>query len=158
MQQKSDFVLVLVLAVTAALASVTSLEAQEESQAETAVVDEQMWASDTTGPVPWAEAEEFCETLETEGFTDWRLPTLSELEALHDPTATGGIRLPFELEDCCAWSSVNLVELEAALKGNLPEPAGPPAGYYWGFLFDGGIAYYSNGAFPDGLALCVRDQ
>lgn len=106
--------------------------------------------------VPWDEADEFCDSLAAGGFSDWRLPTLVELEALHDPTALNSIRGPFELVDCCAWSSTNLVALAPERKGALPDPAGPPAGYYWGFLFEGGTSYYSNGRFPDGFALCTR--
>lgn len=154
MKRKTDHALVPVIAISAALAAIASLEAQEPPSA--VIVDDLMWSSETTGAVAWAEAEEYCETLATAGFSDWRLPSLFELEALHDPAATSGIRLPFGLEDCCAWSSMNLVDLETGPKGDLPEPGGPPADYYWGFLFDGGIAYYSNGRFPDGLALCVR--
>jgi hypothetical protein len=108
-------------------------------------------------PVPWSEANEFCETLDTGGFSDWRLPTLFELEALHDPGADNSVQGPFDLDDCCAWSSMNLTDLEPESKGNLPPPGGPPAGYYWGFLFEGGVSYYSNGRFADGFAMCVRE-
>jgi hypothetical protein len=106
--------------------------------------------------LPWAEANEFCATLETGGHTDWRLPTLFELEQLHDPAAASSIRGSFELEDCCAWSSQNLVAIAAEQKGDLPPQSGPPETYYWGFLFDGGISYYSNGRFADGFAMCTR--
>ena len=154
--------LVLILVVVAATSSMVApstnrLMAQEAAFDNAVVVDGMMWSNESSAPVPWNQADEFCETLETEGFTDWRLPTLFELEALHDPEAHGGIRISFELEDCCAWSSMNLAELGAERKGNLPEQGGAPAEYYWGFLFAGGISYYSNGRFPDGLALCVRE-
>ena len=140
----------------AAFLLATGSGAQESDEA--VRIDDRMWALATTGgAVPWAEAEEHCDTLEAGGFSDWRLPLLHELEALHDPNADGGLPAPLSLEDCCAWSAQNFAELSAERKGELPDPGGPPAGYYWGFLFDGGISYYSNGRFPDGLGLCVRD-
>jgi hypothetical protein len=84
------------------------------------------------------------------------LPILFELEQLHDPQAESSVRGPFELEDCCAWSSENLAQLTPERKGNLPAQSGAPETYYWGFLFDGGVSYYSNGRFADGFALCTR--
>jgi len=124
---------------------------------EVVVIDGRTWSLDTSGAaLPWAEANEFCETLESGGFSDWRLPTLAELEQLHDPAAESSIRGPFELEDCCAWSSLNLATLTPERKGQLPEQSGAPEDYYWGFLFDGGISYYSNGRFADGFAMCTR--
>jgi hypothetical protein len=120
-------------------------------------IDSRQWSLVTgSQAVPWAEAEEFCDTLLAGGFDDWRLPILAELESLHDPAATRSIRGPFDLADCCAWSATNLVALPPEQKGQLPDPAGRPEGYYWGFLFAGGISYYSNGNFPDGFALCTR--
>lgn len=131
--------------------------AQDDSE-DVVVINDMMWSLETSGgALPWNEADQFCETLESGGFSDWRLPQLFELEALHDPEAEESIRGPFELEDCCAWSSMNLTDLEPEAKGNLPPPGGPPDNYYWGFLFAGGISYYSNGQFPDGFAMCMRE-
>jgi hypothetical protein len=138
------------------LALVAGSEAQDTSADGVAVIDGLMWALTMSALVPWSEAEEFCDTLRLGGFDDWRLPLLAELESLHDPEAPGSIRAPLELDDCCAWSSLNLTDLEAERKGVLPDPGGPPEQYYWGFLFDGGVTYYSNGRFDDGFALCLR--
>jgi hypothetical protein len=122
-------------------------------------IDGGIWSLVTSGAaLPWPEASEFCETLAAGGFSDWRLPRLAELESLHDPNAAGSIRGPFELEDCCAWSAENLTRIPPEQKGQLPDPGGPPEDYYWGFLFDGGISYYSNGRFADGFAMCTRDE
>jgi hypothetical protein len=107
--------------------------------------------------VPWNAANEYCETLEHAGFDDWRLPTLLELESLHDPSEESGLRAPFDLGDCCAWSSTSLVDIPPERKGVLPDPSQAPANYYWGLLFANGIRYYSFERFPDGSAMCVRD-
>lgn len=151
------------LAVLAALASIdrgddAHAQQQEDVPEGTVAVGDLLWyLGSTAETVPWSEAHEYCETLEHGGFDDWRLPVLAELETLHDPSADDGIRAPFELADCCAWSSTNLVELPAEAKGVLPDPTNDPADYYWGFLFTGGVRYYSFGRFPDGLAMCVRE-
>ncbi len=130
----------------------------QERDPEVVEVDGSLWSLVTgDGASSWQESEAFCATLEAGGYDDWRLPVLAELETLYDPAAAGGIRAPFEIPDCCAWSSENLADLEADPKGELPVPGGPPALYYWGYLFDGGIRYYSNGRFADGFALCTRD-
>jgi hypothetical protein len=125
---------------------------------DTALVDDLLWRIGTNGEnVPWNQAEAYCATLEHAGFDDWRLPTLAELEAIHDPSADTGLRAPLEIDDCCAWSSTNLVEEPAAAKGALPDPTNDPSDYYWGFLFGSGDRYYSFRSFPDGLAMCVRE-
>ena len=134
--------------------------AQDDAADDVAVVDDRMWALATNGEnLAWDDANEYCETLELAGFSDWRLPTLAELETLYDPAAEerGRVREPLELDDCCAWSSTSLVELEAEAKGVLPEPSNDPADYYWGFLFPSGVRYYSFGRFPDGQAMCMRE-
>lgn len=131
----------------------------QSGRAPTAVIDGLMWATESNGEtIPWEDANAYCETLELDGHDDWRLPTLAEAESLYDPDAPERLRSPIELADCCAWSSANLVEIEADRKGVLPDPVNPPAGYYWGFLFSQGIRYYSFGRFPDGEALCVRES
>ena len=126
------------------------------SDGDVVTIDGAEWSTITSASIPWAEADEFCDDLEAGGFSDWRLPTLTELEALHDPSAPGSMRAAIDLADCCAWSSMNLEDLTPERKGQLPDPGGPPAGYYWGYMFQGDISYYSNGRFPDGLALCTR--
>lgn len=144
------------ITLTAGLALAAGSQAQSEAD-EVVEIDGSLWSLVTSdGAVAWDEADEFCETLDAGGFRDWRLPLLFELEALHDPAAPGAIRGAFERPDCCAWSAENLVDLATDRKGNLPDPGGPPAGYYWGFLFADGISYYSNGRFADGFAMCTR--
>src|SRR5690606_17622430 len=95
-------------------------QAQQEAARRVEEVGGLMWALVTNGEsVPWSAANEYCDTLEHAGFDDWRLPTLRELESLHDPSADSGLRAPFVLGDCCAWSSTNLVEMPPERKGTL---------------------------------------
>lgn len=130
----------------------------QNAPGETVVVDGRMWSTATSAEaMPWAEAEAYCDTLESGGHQDWRLPRLAELETLHDAATASGLPAPLALNDCCAWSADNLVAVPAERKGQLPDPSGAPDQYYWGFLFSNAVSYFSNGRFPDGSALCVRD-
>jgi len=119
-------------------------------------VDGRQWAAASNGAdVRWQEANAFCRELELDGHDDWRLPTLTELETLHDPDQPSGITAPFQLDDCCLWSSTTLVERPADGASGIGADA---SRYRWGFLFDGGIRYYSIDIQPDGRALCTRDR
>ena len=45
-----------------------------------------MWvASDNAIPISWPDAVEFCKNLRTGRYTDWRMPTLAELQSLYNP-------------------------------------------------------------------------
>ncbi len=123
----------------------------------TVVIDNLEWALTTNGEnMKWPDAVEYCENLELAGHSDWRLPTLDELQGLYDPAAASGksIRSPFSINDCCLWSGESLVD-RAADDGD--EIAGDPEMYQWGFMFDGGLPYYAVHIFEDGRALCTRD-
>ena len=113
------------------------------------------WTAETSGEdLRWPAAVEYCDNLELGGHSDWRLPTMDELEALHDPDAEQGIRSPFSIETCCLWSGESLAGREADDGDTI---AGQPQMYHWGFMFDGGLEYYAVHIYPDGQALCVRD-
>jgi len=145
------------LLAVASLGLFLTAHAQSVSNA-TLVVDDLMWSlAASSEPVLWADAEEFCDTLEAAGHSDWRLPSLAELEGLHDPSTASGLPPGLPFPDCCAWSSDSLVEIPADRKGNLPDPVNSPDKYYWGLVFAGGVRYYSNLGYPDGSALCVRN-
>lgn len=138
--------------VVAATAGPVSAEADP-----TVEIDGLEWALETNGEnIKWPEAVAYCEDLELAGQRDWRLPSLEELESLHDPDAARGedIRSPFSIDDCCLWSGESLVDRPAE---DGDEIGGEPDMYHWGFMFDGGLRYYAVHIFDDGRALCVRD-
>ncbi|QOC22357.1 DUF1566 domain-containing protein [Wenzhouxiangella sp. AB-CW3] len=115
------------------------------------------WALQTNGnDITWPDAIDYCEQLDLAGHGDWRLPSMEELQSLHDPDAADGrgIRDPIHIDTCCLWSNESL-EDRPAEDGD--ETAGPPDRYHWGFMFDGGLEYYAVHIFDDGQALCVRD-
>lgn len=132
-------------------------ESDSEAAGQTVVIDDLEWALETNGEdIKWPEAVAFCDKLELAGHDDWRLPTLDELESLHDPDAESGfgIRSPIALEACCLWSGESLVDRPAEDGDQI---GGEPSRYHWGFMFDGGLHYYAVHIFDDGQALCTRD-
>lgn len=156
MSKKSNACRLLAAAALGA-ACLASSRAQDALPSGVTIIDGLMWSLETGGVSQWNDADAHCETLQTGAFSDWRLPSLAELVGLHDPQAPASIRGPFELEDCCAWSATSLEALPAERKGDLPAQGGPPGSYYWGFMFPGGISYYSNSRQIDGFAMCVRE-
>jgi hypothetical protein len=122
------------------------------------VIDTLEWAVATNGKdLKWPEAVDYCKGLELAGHDDWRLPTLAELESLHDPEAPGGedIRSPLSIGGCCLWSGESLVDRPAE---DGEDTGGGPEEYRWGFLFDGGLHYYAGPIYDDGRALCARNS
>jgi hypothetical protein len=118
-------------------------------------VDGLEWAPRSNGAdVKWPEADAFCRDLELDHHDNWRLPTLHELEAVHDPAQPAGIQAPIHLDGCCLWSATTLEQLPPDDGSSV---AVAPSRYHWGLVFDGGIRYYSIDLQPDGRALCVRD-
>ena len=64
-----------------------------------------MWTKEDNGKdINWYEANEYRERLSLGGYTDWRLPTIEELEKLYDPKKAN-IRDPFQLTGRWVWSS-----------------------------------------------------
>ena len=67
-----------------------------------------MWASADNGrDINWEEAHFYCKSYSAGGFTEWRMPTLSELKELEAASEFGLFQVTslFELSACCFWSS-----------------------------------------------------
>lgn len=67
-----------------------------------------MWPKRDSGrDLDWRAAGEYCETLRTGGFEDWRLPTLREIESLNAIWQRTGYKIlgGILLTDCCVWTS-----------------------------------------------------
>jgi hypothetical protein len=77
-----------------------------------------MWASKDNGSgVTWMEAKTYCENYYGAGYTDWRMPTITELAKLYDYHQPGYrpecavydwkiyITGSIHLTGCCAWAS-----------------------------------------------------
>ncbi len=67
-----------------------------------------MWTIEDNGKyIGWHQANKYAEQLGLGGYSDWRLPTVDELEKLYDPqnSRAKNIRKPFRLTGYWVWSS-----------------------------------------------------
>ena len=73
-----------------------------------------MWAKKDNGSdLEWNQADAYCSNLPLEGYNDWRLPTIEELEGINDPSVTTET----------VWDKG---EFDVHVKGNLQ-----PTGWAW---------------------------
>ena len=102
------------------------------------------WAvKDNGSSVSPNQAAGYCSSLRSDGNSDWRLPTIDELEALFDSKLSrqNKIKGPIELSDPCVLSgSTN------------------SSGEVWSFCFNSGSRNIGagSGCSTSGHALCVR--
>jgi hypothetical protein len=103
-----------------------------------------MWAKeDNREDISWPEANDYAQQLRLGGCSDWRLPTINELEKLYDPE--GGskqkhIQTPFRLTSEWVWSSTK---------------ESSELAWYFNFLFGRRDLCPTKSRFPM-RALCVR--
>jgi len=74
-----------------------------------------MWASKDNGKhINWEDAKRYCENYRGGGYTDWRMPTIDELEGLYDKSEGYRVKQKefnvyltklIELSACCPWAS-----------------------------------------------------
>jgi hypothetical protein len=72
-----------------------------------------LWAARDNGrDIDWRRATRYCDEFELAGYSDWRLPTLDELEGLYRKMSTSQFKVPGEirLTSCCPWSSTKKSE------------------------------------------------
>jgi hypothetical protein len=63
-----------------------------------------MWAARDNGiPISWQNGFQYCQNYSGGGHTDWRMPTLAELESLYDPGA----------KNKCGYHVIKLIETSA---------------------------------------------
>lgn len=69
-----------------------------------------MWSiKDNGSDIDWYGASKFCADFSAGEYTDWRIPTLKELETLYTEGISNKdgyfIADPFQITECCMWSS-----------------------------------------------------
>jgi hypothetical protein len=113
-----------------------------------------MWTKKDNGvDVTWQEATDYCRNLQTSGQSDWRLPTISELQGIYDSSINapdrsgGGQALPWQVKGklvLSAWGEWS------STQGNTP-------GQAWVFGFGDGKPFsYRFEGLKKPRALCVR--
>jgi hypothetical protein len=105
---------------------------------------ELIWTvKDNGSNVNWAQAGEYCGGLSLGGYSDWRLPTIDELEALYDSSLSKQFKAkgPIALDVACALSGTT-----------------NSSGEVWSFCFSYGGRSLGrpSGHSSTGRALCVR--
>jgi TonB family protein len=104
-----------------------------------------MWTKQDNGKdVIWQHAMDYCRNLQLAGHSDWRLPSIDELQGIYDPNANVGgyhVKGNLQLSGWWSWSSSQ----------------GNGSGGAWGYLFrSGGQAGGRLGDSGGRRALCVR--
>lgn len=119
-----------------------------------------MWTGRDNGrDVSWKKAMKYCRDLRLAGYSDWRLATLSELEAIYDKSADApGLSMGSDF----TWH----VKANLFLTGDqwsseyIVDDRGKPSGYYWFFNFNEGQKNSDPSGWPyssSGMrSLCVR--
>jgi hypothetical protein len=102
------------------------------------------WAAKDNGsPVSANQASDYCSSLRSGGYSDWRLPTIEELEALYDSKLSKQYKVkgPIELSDACVLSGTT-----------------NSSGEVWSFCFNSGGRNLGGGSGcgSSGRALCAR--
>ncbi len=70
---------------------------------------------DNGADVDWYAADDHCRELEVADWSNWRMPTIDELEGLHDQRSAARYKLPaaIRLTGCCPWSQSRSSDLSA---------------------------------------------
>ena len=103
-----------------------------------------IWAiKDNGSDVNWTAARDYCDNLTLGGQSDWRLPTIDELETVYDRNQSKKYKAkgPIELGDASVWSGTS-----------------NNSGEVWNFYFTygGRSLTRASGHSSYGRALCVR--
>jgi hypothetical protein len=92
-----------------------------------------MWAArDNGASTTWQEAKEYCEKYNAGGYTDWRLPTVTELKSLYDGKEPG------YRPECAVYDWKVYLTDKIRLTGASPWAAGDHGAEAECFMFDYG--------------------
>jgi hypothetical protein len=101
-----------------------------------------MWAARDNGSnVGWSSAHDYCENLRLDGYNDWRLPLLNELQSIYDPATQCLENQTCRLKGAVVVSGNVLWSEELALPGQ-PNFDGACAGKHWYFIAQRDMVLY----------------
>jgi hypothetical protein len=108
-----------------------------------------MWAKHDNGSdVDWNEANRYCHNLSQGGHSDWRLPSIDELQGIYDPAVSVPFKYPIRYHIKGGITLTWVGQWSATQNGS---------GVAWELFFDGGVRYSTRLDSRDsGRALCVR--
>src|ERR1700679_4025951 len=105
-----------------------------------------MWTpKDNDADVDWNQASAYCANLRLGGNSDWRLPTIDELQGIYDPSIPGD------------WHVKGNLQLSRTFSSYWSSSPGSASGEAWYFAFYGGSRLSDKlnvGGFK--RAFCVR--
>jgi hypothetical protein len=102
------------------------------------------WATKDSGSdMSYNQGLQYCSSLRTGGFSDWRLPTIDELDGIFDSKSKSLIKIkgPMQLAGSSVWSG-----------------SSTPSGEVWSFMFNygGRSPARTSGHSTSWRVLCVR--
>jgi hypothetical protein len=110
------------------------------------------WPKDESNNVTWQQAADYCRNLELAGHSDWRLPTIEELQGIYDPKANV---VGLYMGDSATWRIKGNLQLSGWEWSTSP---GEAPGQARLFSFNNGRRYSlqrdDRYSFP--RAICVR--
>ncbi len=110
-----------------------------------------MWAAkDNENDIDWDGAKHYCENFSTGGYSDWRMPTINELQSLYDTQ--------YSRKSECGWDVhiTPLIHLSCSCVWS-SETDGSSDARYFGFLFGFAFSNYRSNS-SGGRALPVRSR
>jgi hypothetical protein len=116
-----------------------------------------MWTKrDNGSDVDWNQADAYCSNLKLADSSDWRLPTVEELQGMDDPSVS--IKTVFDAGDTLVHVKGNLKLTGWQWSSSQGDYPGKPFQGAWGFDFGGEkLGNYGFLGFSYSMrALCVR--
>jgi flagellar biosynthesis GTPase FlhF len=114
-----------------------------------------MWTKKDNGrDVTWQQAMNYCQSLQLAGHADWQLPTIDELQGIHDAS----VNIPGTwVGNNATWHVKGNLQLSGRDWSSSSSPRGNAYGEAWNFAFPNGIRDPFELGYGYGTrALCVR--
>lgn len=122
-----------------------------------------MWTAKDNGyDITWGKAMKFCRDLRLDAHSDWRLPTIDELQGIYDGSGYDAPKPANGMEWVLAGKPKGGLLLTGALEwssSRVLDDRGHRTGYAWQFDFPHGRRWHEPlGYYGSKRALCVRDS